>query len=265
MSKVQDVKKSSLTFAPEAGSQRLRDVINKGLTKEMILSGARMAFDSGCAKVKLYFMLGLPTETWEDIRAIPRLCEEIAKSYYEIPKEERKGKCQINISASFFIPKAFTPFQWCSMEQPKDYINRAETLKDELKEQLNQKSMKFNWHEADVTIIEGAMARGDRRISNVIEKAYELGCLYDSWSERFNNELWLQAFRETGIDINFYTSRKRSFDEILPWDFIDIGVTKEYLIDEWNKAMKEVVTPHCREGCSGCGANEYQGGVCFED
>ena len=274
MSKVQDVKKSSLTFAPEAGSQRLRDVINKGLTQEMILSGAGLAFESGWTKVKLYFMLGLPTETEEDIRAIPQLCQEIAKRYYEIPKEERTGKCQINISTSFFIPKPFTPFQWCPMELPKEYIRRAHVLKDELGQQLNRKSMKFNWHEADVTLIEGALARGDRRLSTVIERAYRLGCLYDSWSEWFNNELWLQAFEETGMDLNFYTTRARDFQEILPWDFIDIGVTKEFLIKEWNRAMAEEVTPHCRQKCSGCGANKLirtgiepvrlGGGVCFE-
>ena len=265
MSKVQDVKKSSLTFAPESGSQKLRDVINKGLTKEMILSGARMAFESGWTKVKLYFMLGLPTETEEDIREIPRLCEEIAKAYYEIPKEERTGKCQINMSCSFFIPKPFTPFQWCAMESPREYIHRAKVLKDELAMQLNRKSMKFNWHEADVTIIEGALARGDRRMSRVIEKAYELGCLYDSWSDWFNYGLWLQAFEQTDTDIDFYTTRERSFDEILPWDFIDIGVTKEYLLGEWKKAVEGEVTPNCREGCAGCGANKYGGGVCFEN
>ena len=265
MSKVQDVKKSSLTFAPESGSQRLRNVINKGLTKEMILSGAAMAFKSGWTKVKLYFMLGLPTETEEDIREIPRLCEEIAKAYYEIPKEERTGRCQINISSSFFIPKPFTPFQWCSMESPAEYIRRAKVLKEELATQLNRKSMKFNWHEADVTIIEGALARGDRRMSKVIEKAYELGCLYDSWSDWFNNDLWLQAFKETETKIEFYTTRERSFEEILPWDFIDIGVRKEYLLEEWEKAIKGEVTPNCRGGCSSCGASDYKGGVCFED
>ena len=265
MSKVQDVKKSSLTFAPESGSQRLRDVINKGLTKEMILSGATMAFESGWTKVKLYFMLGLPTETDEDIKEIPCLCEEITKVYYEIPKEERTGKCQINMSCSFFIPKPFTPFQWCAMESPKEYIRRAKVLRDELSNQLNRKSIKFNWHEADVTIIEGALARGDRRMSKVIEKAYELGCLYDSWSDWFNNELWLQAFEQTDTSIDFYTTRERSFEEILPWDFIDIGVTKEYLLEEWKRAVKGEVTPNCRGGCSGCGANEYGGGVCFEN
>ena len=264
MNKVQDVKKSSLTFAPEAGSQRLRDVINKGLTEEMILSGAGLAFESGWTKVKLYFMLGLPGETDEDIQAIPRLCEEIAKRYYEIPKEERTGKCQINISTSFFIPKPFTPFQWVAMKQPEEYIRRAYVLRDELMNQLNRKSMKFNWHEADVTIIEGALARGDRRLSAVIERAYQLGCLYDSWSDWFNYQLWLQAFEETGIDLNFYTTRERDSQEVLPWDFIDIGVSKDFLMKEWEQAVAEEVTPNCRQKCSGCGANQVGGGVCFE-
>ena len=264
MNKVQDVKKSSLTFAPEAGSQRLRDVINKGLTQEMILSGARLAFESGWMKVKLYFMLGLPTETEEDIRAIPRLCEEMAKRYYEIPKEERTGKCQINISTSFFIPKPFTPFQWEAMHWPEEYIRRAYVLRDELNQQLNRKSMKFNWHEADVTLIEGALARGDRRLSHVIERAYHLGCLYDSWSDWFNVERWLEAFEETDTDINFYTTRERSQEEVLPWDFIDCGVSKDFLIKEWHKALAGEGSPNCRQECLGCGANQVEGGVCFE-
>ena len=264
MSKVQDVKKSSLTFAPEAGSARLRDVINKGLTEEMILSGATLAFEAGWKKVKLYFMLGLPTETEEDMKEIPRLSEKIARRYYEIPKEERSGKCQINISTSFFIPKPFTPFQWMPMFTAKEYIDFAHVVKKELSEQLNQKSLKYNWHEADATVIEGALARGDRRLSKVIEKAYDLGCLYDSWSEHFNNDLWLQAFKEEKLDLDFYTTRARCKTEKLPWDFIDIGVSKQYLLKECIKALKAEKTPHCREECTACGAISYQGGVCLE-
>ena len=264
MNKVQDVKKSSLTFAPEAGSQRLRDVINKGLTQEMILDGATLAFEAGWTRVKLYFMLGLPTETAEDIKEIPRLSEKIARQYYEIPKEERKGKCQINISTSFFIPKPFTPFQWLPMYTREEYIDFVHIVKNELKEQLNQKSLKYNWHEVDATVIEGALTRGDRRMSKVIEKAYELGCLYDSWSEWFNYDLWLRAFKETGVELDFYTTRARCKTEILPWDFIEIGVDKEYLLEEYSRASKGEKTPHCREKCSACGASKYQGGVCFE-
>ena len=264
MSKVQDVRKSSLTFAPEAGTQRLRDVINKGLTEDDILHGAGLAFDGGWSKVKLYFMLGLPTETEEDMKGIAHLAEKIAERYYEIPKEERHGKCQITASSSFFVPKPFTPFQWASMCTAEEYINRATIVKHEFLNQLNKKSLKYNWHEADVTVLEGVFARGDRKVSAVIEEAYRLGCLYDSWSDQFDNDKWLKAFENTGIDPEFYTIRKRSTDELFPWDFIDAGVTKQFLLREWENASNEKVTPNCRQGCSGCGAAKYGGGVCFE-
>ena len=264
MSKVQDIKKSSLTFAPEAGSQRMRDVINKGLTEEIILEGAGQAFEGGWNKVKLYFMLGLPTETEEDMKAIAHLAEKVARRYYEIPKEQRNGKCQITASSSFFIPKPFTPFQWAQMFPSEEYIRRATIVKHEFLQQLNKKSLKYNWHEADVTVLEGVFARGDRKVGKVIEEAYRLGCLYDSWSESFDNEKWMQAFANTGVDIEFYTMRKRSMDELFPWDFIDIGVTKNFLKKEWERAMNAQVTPNCRMQCSGCGAAKFGGGVCFE-
>ncbi len=264
MSKVQDIKKSSLTFAPEAGSQRLRDVINKGLTEEIILNGAGQAFEGGWSKVKLYFMLGLPTETEEDMKEIARLSDRIARRYYEIPKEERHGKCQITASSSFFVPKPFTPFQWTPMCSSEEYIRRAYVVKKEFMEQLNRKSLKYNWHEADVTILEGVFARGDRRVGKVIEEAYRLGCLYDSWSETFSNEKWMDAFKNTGINIEFYTMRNRDMEELLPWDFIDIGVDKQFFIDEWERAVQGLVTPNCRMECSGCGAIQFGGGVCFE-
>ncbi len=264
MGKVQDIRKSSLTFAPEAGSQRLRDVINKGLTKEMILNGAGQAFEGGWNKVKLYFMLGLPTETEDDMKAIPRLADEIARRYYEIPKEQRNGKCQITTSTSFFIPKPFTPFQWAKMYTNEEYIARAAIVKHEFQEQLNRKSLKYHWHDAEVTVLEGVFARGDRKLSEVILEAYRLGCLYDSWTESFDNEKWMNAFQNTGVDIGFYTQRERSFDEIFPWDFIDIGVTKAFLYQEWQRAQKGEVTPNCRMECSGCGAMKYKGGVCIE-
>ncbi|MGC4019640.1 MAG: TIGR03960 family B12-binding radical SAM protein [Muricomes sp.] len=264
MSQVQDIKKSSLTFAPEAGSQRLRDVINKGLTEEIILEGAGQAFEGGWSKVKLYFMLGLPTETDEDMKEIARLSDRIARRYYEIPKEERFGKCQITASSSFFVPKPFTPFQWTPMHSSEEYIRRAYVVKHEFREQLNRKSLKYNWHEADVTILEGVFARGDRRIGKVIEEAYRLGCLYDSWTETFSNEKWMEAFRNTNVDIDFYTTRERELDELLPWDFIDIGVTKEFLKEEWERAVQGIVTPNCKMECSGCGAAQFGGGVCFE-
>lgn len=266
MSKVQDIKKSSLTFAPEAGSQRLRDVINKGLTEEVILNGSRLAFEGGWNKVKLYFMLGLPTETEEDMKAIPQLANEIAALYYDtVPKEKRNGKCQITISTSFFVPKPFTPFQWAGMYTPGDYLARARVVNEGVHAQLNHKSIKYNWHEADVTVLEGILARGDRKIGQALLKVYEKGGIFDAWSEYFDYQRWGDAFAECGIDTDFYTMRERDLDEIFPWDFIDIGVSKEFLKREWKNAHDEKVTPNCRMKCSGCGAMKFGGGVCFEN
>lgn len=265
MQKVQDIKKSSLTFAPEAGSQRLRNVINKGLTIDNILDGSKQAFEGGWNKVKLYFMLGLPTETEEDMKAIPELANDIAVRYYEIPKDQRNGKCQITISTSFFVPKPFTPFQWASMHDPEDYIARAKVVNDTVKEQLNRKSIKYNWHEADVTVLEGVLARGDRKVGNVIRTVYERGGIFDAWSEYFDYQRWLDAFAECGVDMDFYTKRERSLDEVFPWDFIDTGVTKEFLKREWQNAMEENVTPNCRMRCSGCGAAQFKTGVCMAE
>lgn len=265
MSKVQDVKKSSLTFAPEAGSQRLRNVINKGLTEENILHGAGEAFKGGWNQVKLYFMLGLPTETEDDMKGIAHLAQKIAETYYEeVPKEKRNGKVQVNVSTSFFVPKPFTPFQWAGMYREEDFVEKAKVVKSEIRAQLNQRSIRYSWHEPDVTILEGFLARGDRRCAQVILKAYEKGAIYDAWSESFDYNIWKESFAETNTDIDFYTLRERSTDEILPWDFIDAGVTKKFLIHEWEQAKKETVTPNCRQKCSGCGAMRYGGGVCYE-
>lgn len=264
MSKVQDVKKGSLTFAPEAGTQRLRDVINKGLTEEDILYGAGQAFEGGWNKVKLYFMLGLPTETEDDMKGIAHLAEKIAERYYEIPKDQRNGKVQISVSTSFFVPKPFTPFQWTSMFREEDFIEKAKVVKEEIRAQLNQKSIRYHWHEPDVTVLEGFLARGDRRCADVILSAYQKGALYDAWSETFRYDLWKEAFRETGVSLEFYTMRERSTEEILPWDFIDAGVSKDFLKREWKNAREEKVTPNCRQQCSGCGARKYKGGVCVE-
>lgn len=266
MQKVQDIKKSSLTFAPEAGSQRMRNVINKGLTVDDILGGAKQAFEGGWNKVKLYFMLGLPTETEEDMRAIPELANEIAALYYDtVPKEKRNGKCQITISTSFFVPKPFTPFQWANMYDPGDYLGRAKTVNDSVKAQLNHKSIKYNWHEADVTVLEGILARGDRRLSQAILEVYNNGGYFDAWNEFFDYSRWLNAFEKCGIEPDFYTKRLRDDNEIFPWDFIDVGITKEFLLREWKTALSEKVTPNCRMRCSACGAKQYKGGVCFED
>lgn len=267
MSKVQDVKKSSLTFAPEAGSQRLRDVINKGLTKEDILNGAALAFEGGWTRVKLYFMLGLPTETEEDILGIGELSNEIAAVFFDtVPKEKRiNGKVQIVTSTSFFIPKPFTPFQWARMCTKEEFIEKAYQTKKGIMAQLNQKSIKYNWHEADVSVLEGILARGDRKLAKVLLKAYEMGCLFDSWSECFHNDVWMKAFEDCGIEPDFYTTRERSEDEIFPWDFLDCGVTKEFLLREWKKAQTQTVSPNCRQQCQGCGANRFGGGVCVEN
>ncbi len=265
MSKVQDIKKSSLTFAPEGGSQRIRNVINKGLTKEDILNGAGLAFEGGWNKVKLYFMLGLPTETEEDMRAIPELANEIAVRYYEIPKDQRNGKCQITMSTSFFVPKPFTPFQWAPMYEKGEYLRRAKIVNDTMKEQLNHKSLRYNWHEADVTVLEGFLARGDRKCAQAIYNAYQSECFFDAWSDYFDFEKWEKAIADAGLSMDFYVTRERDLDEILPWDFIDVGITKDFFKREYHRAITEqVVTPNCRAQCSGCGARSYGGGVCYE-
>ncbi len=265
MSKVQDIKKSSLTFAPEAGSQRMRNVINKGLTVDDILNGCSLAFNGGWNKVKLYFMLGLPTETEEDMKAIAELSELVAEKYYEIPKSERNGKVMVTASSSFFIPKPFTPLQWAPMCSKDEFQRRAYVVSDRMKEMLNRKSLKYNYHDPDVSIIEGLLARGDRKISKVIMKVYEKGGIYDAWGEYFNYDRWLEALDEANIDLDFYTTRQRELDEIFPWDFINTGVTKEFLKREWNNAMNEQVSPNCKMKCQGCGATMFKGGICFED
>ncbi len=266
MRKVQDVKKSSLTFAPEAGSQRLRNVINKGLTEEMILKGAALAFEGGWTRVKLYFMLGLPTETEEDIRGIAELSNKIAATFFDtVPKEKRlNGKVQIVASTSFFVPKPFTPFQWAAQCTKEEFLDKAYLARTAISEQLNQKSIKYNWHEADASVMEGVLARGDRRLCEVIRRVYEKGSFYDAWSEYYNNERWLETIEECGLSVDFYTHRERPVDEILPWDFIDCGVTKEFLVREWEKARREQVSENCRQKCQGCGAARFGGGICFE-
>lgn len=264
MNKVQDVKKSSLTFAPEAGSQRLRNVINKGLTEEVILNGAKLAFEGGWSRVKLYFMLGLPYETDEDIRGIGELCNKIAALYYDtVPKEKRNGKVQIVASTSFFVPKPFTAFQWAPQLSKEEFLNKAYITKQSIISQLNQKSIKYNWHETDVSVLEGILARGDRRLNAAILKAYQKGCIFDAWSEYYHHDLWLESFQECDLDPDFYTTRKREDDEIFPWDFIDCGVSKAYLLREWKNAKEEKVTENCKNKCAGCGAGTFGVGICI--
>ena len=263
MSKVQDVKKSSLTFAPEAGSQRLRNVINKGLTEEAILNGARLAFEGGWTRVKLYFMLGLPTETVEDIQGIAQLCNKIAALFYEtVPKEKRvNGRVQIVASTSFFVPKPFTPFQWAAQCTKEEFLEKAYQTRTAIGSQLNQKSIKYNWHEADASVMEGILARGDRRLCEVIKRVYEKGSVFDAWGEYYNNARWLETMQECGLSPDIFT-RERSLDELLPWDFIDCGVSKEFLRREWAKAKREETSENCRVKCQGCGAAGFGCGIC---
>ena len=266
MSKVQDIKKSSLTFAPEAGSQRLRNVINKGLTEEVILEGARLAFEGGWTRVKLYFMLGQPTETEEDIRGLAELCNKIAAEFFDtVPKEKRvNGRVQIVASTSFFVPKPFTPFQWAPQCTKEAFVEKAYFTRKCISEQLNQKSIKYNWHEADASVMEGVLARGDRRLGEVILRVYQKGCFYDAWSEYYKHDVWLETIRECGLDPDFYTTRVRELDEIFPWDFIDAGITKEFLKREWIKAQEETISENCKQKCQGCGAARWGCGICVE-
>lgn len=264
MSRVQDVRKSSLTFAPEAGSQRMRDVINKGLTEEVILEGAWEAFQGGWNRVKLYFMLGLPGERLEDIEEIAVLANKIAAKYFELPKEERHGRPEIVASSSFFVPKPFTPFQWAPMDTAESFENKRRFLLGKVKEQINQRSIRYNCHDAVTSELEGLFARGDRKLAKVIEDAYHQGCIFDAWTDYFREEIWEQILEKNHVSRDFYNYREREKDEILPWDFIDIGVTKEFLWREYENSRKEQVTPNCRQKCSGCGAMRFGAGVCLE-
>ena len=242
-------------------------MINKGLTEEDILTGAMSAFEGGWNRVKLYFMLGLPTETYDDIEGIALLANKIASLYYTIPKDRRPGGGRVEIvaSTSFFVPKPFTPFQWVRQNTSEEFLEKQRFLNHKIKDQLNKKSIKYNWHDAELTRLEGILARGDRRLSSVLLTAYKNGCLYDAWSENFKYDVWMKAFEENEINPDFYTARDRSVNELLPWDFIDAGVTKAFLIREWERAQKEIVTPNCRQQCSGCGCKSYEGGVCYEN
>lgn len=255
MNKVQKVRKSGLTFAPEAGTQRMRDIINKGLTEDDILTSARIAFDGGYKNIKLYFMIGLPYETEEDVAAIPALAKRVLDVYFEKPHEGKRAS--VSASVSSFVPKPFTPFQFASQNTDEQLRAKQRILKD------NAKKVNLSYHQSDLSVLEGVFARGDRRLGKVLLKAVELGCQLDAWSETFLYDKWCQAFDECGIKQESYT-RERDYDEILPWDMIDIGVTKKFLINENEKAKRGEVTPNCREKCSGCGAASFGGGVCFE-
>ncbi len=261
MEKVQKVKKSGLTFAPEAGSQRLRDAINKNVLEEDLLRTAGIAFRGGYDRVKLYFMIGLPTETDEDIKAIADLSQKVIDVFYEIPKEERKGRnVSITISTSSFVPKPFTPFEWEPQNTMAELIRKQQFLK----EQIKSRKIIYNWHQSEVSYLEAIFAKGDRRLSDVIISAVKKGCRFDGWGEYFDFEKWMEAFKDNNINPEFYAYRKIDHDEVLPWDHIDTGVSKSFLMKEHDKAYEGVTTPSCREKCSGCGATSFKGGVCFE-
>ncbi len=259
MQKVQEVRKSSLTFAPEAGTQRLRDVINKGITEEEILNGSALAFEGGWNRVKLYFMVGLPTETEDDLLGIVDLANKIVEKYYSMPN---RGNRQVSVvvSSSCFVPKPFTPFQWVGQASVEQFFAKQKFVKTH----MTKRQVRFNYHEPQLSSMEAVLARGDRRVSALILRAWELGAKFDGWNDLFKYDVWMQAFEDTGLDKEFYTVRERSYDEILPWDHISIGVSKSFLIREAEKAKQEQVTPNCRTKCAGCGASAFGGGVCFE-
>ena len=260
MDKIKTVRKSGLTFAPEAGSQRMRDVINKNVKHEELMQTCATAFAGGWTTVKLYFMIGLPTETMDDVADIANLGQAVVDTYYQTPNRVKGRSVSVTVSASSFVPKPFTPFQW----EPQDTIPLLHEKQEHIKESITTKKIRFNYHDADTSFLEAVFARGDRKLNKVMELACERGFHFDGWNDCFSLEKWLELFEECGIDPAFYANRRRSFDEILPWDHIDYGVTKSFLKKECEKAYQNTTTPHCREKCSGCGAAKYGEGVCFE-
>ena len=258
MEKAQKVRKSGLTFAPEAGTQRLRDVINKGITEEDLLSAVSLAFNGGWHGVKLYFMLGLPTETIEDVEGIADLAHKVVHAYKRVPMEKKGKGLNVTVSTATFVPKAFTPFQWEAQDSIENVTQKQMLLKDKVR----SKQITYNYHENKLSFLEAVFARGDRRLGKALIKAWELGCKFDGWGEYFKYDIWMKAFEECGIDPYFYATRKREYDEILPWDHIDIGVSKKFLISESKKAYEEKITPNCRVNCGGCGAAVFESGIC---
>lgn len=258
---IQKVRKTGLTFAPEAGSQRMRDIINKGLTEERILEATKNAFESGWSTIKLYFMIGLPYEEIEDAAGIGELAEKMANVYYGIPKEKRAKGLKITVSTSILVPKPFTPFQWAPMARPDEIWNKIDAVKGAIK----SRAINYNYHEQKTSFMEAVFARGDRRTCELLIRAFEKGAKFDGWSEYFNFDVWMEAMKECNIDEDFYVYRDRNYDEILPWDFIDIGVNRKYLEIENEKAKKAELTQNCRKGCTGCGVNvNFKEGKCFE-
>jgi len=257
LEETQQVKKTSLTFAPEAGTQRMRDVINKGVTEEDLLEKVRDAFEGGWSSVKLYFMSGLPTETDEDLDGIADLARKVVAEYFNVPKPQRAKGLRVTVSVSVFVPKPFTPFQWAAQDTVEENLRKQEHLK----QVLNIKGVTFHWHEPYVSFLEACFARGDRRMGRVLRTAYEKGCILDGWNETFRYDLWMEAFQECGLDPAFYANRERPMDEVLPWDHIDCGVTKAFFRQEKEKSERAEVTKDCRKGCNGCGLQRWKG-VC---
>lgn len=261
LKEIQKVKKTGLTFAPEAGSQRMRDVINKGLTEEKILEAARNAFKAGWGTLKLYFLTGLPYETIEDAAEIGILADKIANEFFALPQQERNRALKINLSTSILVPKPFTPFQWSPMEK-KEMIEKKISA---IRSHITRKAINYSYHEQRTSLMESLFARGDRKICDLLIRAFEKGAKFDGWGEHFRYNLWMEAIEELGIDVEYYVYRERSYEEILPWDFIDIGVNRSYMINENEKAKKAALTQNCREGCTGCGINvNFKEGKCFE-
>lgn len=261
LKEIQKVKKTGLTFAPEAGSQRMRDVINKGLTEEKILEAARNAFKAGWGTLKLYFLTGLPYETIEDAAEIGMLADKIANEFFALPQQERNRSLKINLSTSILVPKPFTPFQWSPMEKKEVIEEKIAAIRSN----ITRKAINYSYHEQRTSLMESLFARGDRRICDLLIRAFEKGAKFDGWGEHFKYRLWMEVIEELNIDVDYYVYRERSYDEILPWDFIDIGVNRSYMINENEKAKKAALTQNCREGCTGCGINvNFKEGKCFE-
>ncbi len=260
MNKIKTVRKSGLTFAPEAGSQRMRDVINKNVQHDELMQTCATAFAGGWTTVKLYFMIGLPTETMDDVADIAHLGQDVVNTYYNTPNRSKGKSVRVTVSASSFVPKPFTPFQW----EPQDTIPVLHEKQKHIIDSITSKKIQFNYHDADTSFLEAVFARGDRKLCRVMELACDRGFHFDGWNDCFRLEKWLELFEECGIDPAFYANRRRDFDEILPWDHIDYGVTKRFLQKECQKAYNNQTTPHCRLECSGCGAAKYGKGVCFE-
>ena len=258
MEELKKVRRSGLTFAPEAGTQRLRDAINKNVTEEEVLRTALKAFDGGWTSVKLYFMMGLPTETMEDIEGIADLAQKVVDTFYRNPNKEKGKGVQVNISVASFVPKPFTPFQWEPQDKGELLIEKQKHLLSSVK----SRKISVSYHQSETSVLEGVFARGDRRLGEVIYKAWQKGCKFDAWDEFFDYSKWAEAFRECNLTTDFYTSRRREYTEILPWEIMDYGIRKEFLIDENKKAHESITTPQCRIKCSACGANKLNGGHC---